>query len=64
MQRVALLASVALVLTAATARAAGDPDLGKRQFAPCTACHTTMPSTITVEIRVSCRDGQVTLPTS
>ena len=20
---------------------AGDPDLGKRQFAPCTACHTT-----------------------
>ena len=25
---------------ASHARADGDPELGKRQFAPCTACHT------------------------
>jgi len=41
MLRVALTASIALILAAQTARADGDPDLGKRQFAPCTACHTT-----------------------
>ena len=41
MLRVALIASVTLVLGAQAARADGDPDMGKRQFAPCTACHTT-----------------------
>jgi len=28
------------VLAIGIARADGDPELGKRQFAPCTACHT------------------------
>ncbi len=41
MLRVALIASVTLMLGAQMARADGDPDMGKRQFAPCTACHTT-----------------------
>jgi len=43
--RVALLASVvalplALLVMAPIARADGDPEMGKRQFAPCSACHT------------------------
>ena len=41
--RVALLASALLALplvTAPIARADGDPEMGKRQFAPCSACHT------------------------
>ena len=41
--RVALLASALLALplvTAPLARADGDPEMGKRQFAPCSACHT------------------------
>ncbi len=35
-------ALLAVFMTAAApgARADGDPELGKRQFAPCTACHT------------------------
>ena len=41
MLRVALIASVTFLLGAQIARADGDPDMGKRQFAPCTACHTT-----------------------
>ncbi|HLG89638.1 MAG TPA: cytochrome c family protein [Alphaproteobacteria bacterium] len=41
MLRVALIASVTLMLGAQMARADGDPEMGKRQFAPCTACHTT-----------------------
>ena len=40
MQRVLALASVACLLSVASARADGDPDMGKRQFAPCSACHT------------------------
>jgi cytochrome c len=43
--RAALLASALLALplaslTAPVARADGDPEMGKRQFAPCSACHT------------------------
>ena len=43
--RAALLASALLALplaslTAPAARADGDPEMGKRQFAPCSACHT------------------------
>jgi cytochrome c len=41
--RVALLASALLALplvTAPVARADGDPEMGKKQFAPCSACHT------------------------
>jgi cytochrome c len=44
--RVALLASALLALplasavTAPIARADGDAEMGKRQFAPCSACHT------------------------
>ena len=43
--RAALLASALLVLplaslTAPAARADGDAEMGKRQFAPCSACHT------------------------
>ena len=44
--RVALLASALLALplvTAPLARADGDPEMGKRQFAPCSACHTIAP---------------------
>lgn len=41
MLRVALMAPVLFMLSVANARADGDPDMGKRQFAPCTACHTT-----------------------
>ena len=40
MLRLSLLASAILAVTAAGARADGDPDMGKRQFAPCSACHT------------------------
>jgi len=45
MPRAALLASALLALPLASlvapvARADGDPDMGKRQFAPCSACHT------------------------
>lgn len=40
MQRVLLVASMVWLVSVASARADGDPDLGKRQFAPCTACHT------------------------
>jgi cytochrome c len=40
MLRLSLLASALLVVTAAGARADGDPEMGKRQFAPCSACHT------------------------
>jgi cytochrome c len=45
MMRVSLLAAALLALPVASvvapaARADGDPEMGKRQFAPCTACHT------------------------
>ncbi len=40
MLRVFLLASALFALASASARADGDPDMGKRQFAPCSACHT------------------------
>jgi cytochrome c len=40
MLRLSVLASAFLVVTTAGARADGDPEMGKRQFAPCTACHT------------------------
>jgi cytochrome c len=40
MLRVSLLASALLVLAVAPARADGDPEVGKHQFAPCSACHT------------------------
>jgi cytochrome c len=46
MTRVSLLAAAALLalpvasLVAPAARADGDPEMGKRQFAPCSACHT------------------------
>ena len=45
MLRVSLLASALLALPLASlvapvARADGDPEMGKRQFAPCSACHT------------------------
>ena len=45
MPRAALLASAVLALSAAAlvapiARADGDPEMGKRQFAPCSACHS------------------------
>jgi cytochrome c len=33
-------ALVALALAPVIARADGDPEMGKRQFAPCSACHT------------------------
>lgn len=42
--RKALLWAIALApfsIAAAHAADAGDPVMGKRQFAPCTACHTT-----------------------
>ncbi len=38
--RASLIASALLTLVSASARADGDPDMGKRQFAPCSACHT------------------------
>jgi cytochrome c len=39
--RTAILAAIALVpFTFAAAHAAGDAAMGKKQFAPCTACHT------------------------
>jgi len=38
--RASLIASALFALVSATARADGDPDMGKRQFAPCSACHT------------------------
>jgi cytochrome c len=43
MIRNVLMMSALLAACAAScppARADGDPDLGKRQFAPCTSCHT------------------------
>jgi len=45
MTRAALLAPALLALPLASlvapvARADGDPEMGKRQFAPCSACHT------------------------
>jgi cytochrome c len=49
MTRVSLLAAAILALplttigaslVASAARADGDPEMGKHQFAPCTACHT------------------------
>ena len=36
----ALSALSVAVLAAPIARADGDPEMGKRQFAPCSACHT------------------------
>jgi cytochrome c len=36
----ALLALPLASLTAPAARADGDPEMGKKQFAPCSACHT------------------------
>jgi cytochrome c len=39
--RTAILAAIALVpFTFAAAHAEGDAAMGKKQFAPCTACHT------------------------
>jgi len=38
--RAALLASALFTLVSATARADGDAEMGKHQFAPCSACHT------------------------
>jgi cytochrome c len=38
--RASLIASALFALVSATARADGDADMGKRQFAPCSACHT------------------------
>jgi len=40
MLRVSLLTTAFLAIAFAGARADGDPDMGKRQFAPCSACHT------------------------
>src|SRR6202000_825239 len=42
MTRVSLLAAALFILPLATpaARADGDPEMGKHQFAPCSACHT------------------------
>lgn len=40
MRKVLILASTLLPLSFAAANAAGDPALGKKQFAPCSACHT------------------------
>lgn len=43
MLRACVFASALFALTglaAPGARADGDPEMGKRQFAPCTACHT------------------------
>ncbi len=42
MTRVSLLAAALFILplAAPAARADGDPELGKHQFAPCSACHT------------------------
>lgn len=40
MLRLSLLTSALLLSTIAGARADGDPEMGKRQFAPCTACHS------------------------
>ncbi len=46
MTRVSLLAAAALLalpvasMIAPVARADGDPEVGKHQFAPCSACHT------------------------
>ena len=39
MRKALILASMLLPLSAA-AQAAGDPVVGKKQFAPCSACHT------------------------
>ncbi len=41
MRNMLLLASVLVPVSFVSAQAAGDPVMGKRQFAPCTACHTT-----------------------
>ncbi|MEQ9448754.1 MAG: cytochrome c family protein [Rhodospirillaceae bacterium] len=35
-----LLCSIVLCGVSAAAHAQGDPEMGKRQFAPCSACHT------------------------
>ncbi len=41
MLRLTLLTSALLAVTLVGARAeGGDPEMGKRQFAPCSACHT------------------------
>ena len=40
MRTFAILASVAVTFSAANAFAAGDAVQGKRQFAPCSACHS------------------------
>jgi len=40
MGRAFLLGSFLLPLASTIARADGDPALGKRQFAPCSGCHT------------------------
>jgi cytochrome c len=40
MLRAPLLAFALIVGTTGGARADGDPDLGKRQFAPCSSCHS------------------------
>ena len=39
MRKALILASMLLPLSVA-AQAAGDPVVGKKQFAPCSACHT------------------------
>lgn len=40
MRKTILLAFLVLPLSIGAAQAAGDAAMGKRQFAPCTACHT------------------------
>ena len=40
MRNMLLLASVLVPISFVAAHADGDPVMGKRQFAPCTACHT------------------------
>ena len=40
MRKILLLASVMASFSVATAHADGDPKMGRRQFAPCTSCHT------------------------
>jgi cytochrome c len=40
MRNAFLLATILASVSLASAHAAGDPVMGKRQFAPCSACHT------------------------
>jgi cytochrome c len=41
MRKMLFVAALLPFSVVASAHAAGDPVMGKRQFAPCTACHTT-----------------------